>query len=118
VLIVDDEESILNVARKMLVRMGFEVLTARDGSEALDVYRQHHSEIVGLLLALPMPQLDGEEAFRELRRIDPGVKVLLCSGYSEQEATQRFVGKGLSGFIQKPFTFGELKAKFREVLEG
>ena len=65
------------------------------------MFREHADEIVGVLLDLTMPHMDAEEAFREMRRLRPGIPVILCSGYNEQEATQRFAGKGLAGFVQK-----------------
>jgi PAS domain S-box-containing protein len=116
VLIADDEETVRAVSKQMLERMGFGVLTARDGREALKVLGEHAGEIVCVLLDLTMPHMDGEEAFREMRRLHPGVVVILCSGYNEQDATQRFAGKGLAGFIQKPYRSDGLRAKLREVL--
>lgn len=117
ILLVDDEEVLLTVTSKMLVRLGFEVLTARDGLEALDVYRENRDAIVCVIMDLTMPNMNGEECFRELRRINGEVSVILCSGFNEQDATQRFVGKGLAGFIQKPYRFSTLSAKLREILE-
>ena len=116
VLVVDDESAVRSISRQMLKRLGFKALLASDGHEALDLLRQHESEITCVLLDLTMPQMDGEEAFREMRRISPGITVLLCSGYNEQDATQRFVGKGLAGFLQKPFTMGDLKQALAKVL--
>jgi two-component system cell cycle sensor histidine kinase/response regulator CckA len=118
VLIADDEETVRAVGKQMLERMGFDVLTAPDGREGVEVFREHAGEIVCVLLDLTMPHMDGEEAFRQLRRIRPGVKVILCSGYNEQDATQRFYGKGLAGFIQKPYTLAKLAAKMRLAIEG
>ena len=116
ILLVDDEETVRVVSKQMLERMGFTVLTAPDGREALKVFREHAGEIVCVLLDLTMPHMDGDEAFREMRRLHPGVTVILCSGYNEQDATQRFPGKGLAGFIQKPYTLAALEEKLREVL--
>ena len=65
---------------------------------------------------MTMPHLDGEACFRELRRLDPQVKVILTSGYNEQDIVSRFVGKGLAGFVQKPYTSGDLLPKIRETL--
>ncbi len=118
VLLVDDEQSILAVATSMLEMMGFTVVTASDGREALQVFREHEDDIVCVLLDLTMPRMDGGEAFRELRRIKPDVRVIMTSGYNEQEVTQRFVGKGLAGFLQKPFLYDALLASLREALEG
>lgn len=65
-----------------------------------------------------MPRMDGEETFREMRRIKPDMRVVLSSGYNEQEITQKFIGKGLAGFIQKPYRMAELGRKPREVIEA
>ena len=67
---------------------------------------------------MTMPHMDGEECFRELRHLDPTVRVLLTSGYNEQDATERFVGKGLAGFIQKPYRPADLLSKVEEVLRA
>jgi len=116
VLIVDDEETIRETAAVMLEDRGFTTLAAADGLDAVAIYRQRQEEIVAVLLDMTMPRLDGTGCFRELRRINPQVRVLLCSGYNEQEATSRFVGKGLAGFIQKPYTPDALLEKLQEVL--
>jgi two-component system cell cycle sensor histidine kinase/response regulator CckA len=116
ILVVDDEETVQAVASRMLESLGFRVLVANDGRHALSVYTEHKDSIVGVLMDLTMPRLDGEETFRELRRIDPQVRVLLMSGYNEQDAIARFVGKGLAGFIQKPFSIEDLKANLRSIL--
>ncbi len=116
ILIVDDEEAVRSIGRRMLERLGFTVFTANNGLEALECLREHRDEITCVLLDLTMPQMDGEEAFREMRRTSPDITVLLCSGYNEQDATQRFVGKGLAGFLQKPFTMRGLKRALMEVL--
>ncbi len=108
ILIVDDEEAVREVASLMLKRFGFDILTAGDGIEALEVYKENGSDIVMVLLDMTMPHMGGEETFTELRRINPDVRVLLCSGYNEQDATSHFTGKGLAGFIQKPFQLEKL----------
>ena len=101
----------------MLERLGFTVLTAADGREGMALYRAHADEIVCVILDLTMPRMDGEATFRELRRIREDVPVLMSSGYSEQDVTQRFAGKGLAGVIQKPYQSEALIAKLREALE-
>jgi PAS domain S-box-containing protein len=116
ILVVDDEETVRAVTSRMLEQLGFRVLTAADGREAQVVYREHKADISGVLMDLTMPHLDGEEAFRELRRIEPGVRVLLMSGYNEQDAIARFVGKGLAGFIQKPFNLDDLQEQLHKLL--
>jgi len=111
VLVIDDEESVRTVTGRMLKSLGFDVLTARNGREGLHVFSAHLDRISAVLLDLTMPEMDGEEAFRELRNIQPNARVILMSGFNEQEAGARFVGKGLAGFLQKPFTPDELRER-------
>ncbi|RUQ31308.1 MAG: response regulator [Candidatus Competibacteraceae bacterium] len=117
VLLVDDEESVRNLGNRMLERLGFKVLIAVDGQQALETFRELHNEIVLVILDLTMPYMDGEETFRELRRIDQKVRVIMSSGYTESEITPRFAGKRLSGFLQKPYTLDTLTQRLRDVLD-
>jgi nitrogen-specific signal transduction histidine kinase/CheY-like chemotaxis protein len=116
-LVVDDEDTVRTVAARMLAGMGFHILQAANGHEAVEIFLSHHGEIVGVLLDLTMPQLDGTATFSELRRIKPDIRVLLMSGFNEQDAVNRFAGKGLAGFIQKPFKAETLQAKLRAIFE-
>jgi len=116
VLVVDDEDYVREVTRQMLERCGLSVMEAKDGVEALEVYRENREEISMVLLDMTMPRLNGDETFRELQSLDPDVQVMLASGYNEQDATTRFVGRGLVGFIQKPFTLADFTTKIREAL--
>jgi PAS domain S-box-containing protein len=116
VLLVDDEETVRAVAGRMLARLGFEVVTAEDGRQALEQFRAEPDRFRVIILDLSMPHLDGEETFRELRRIRKDVKVLLSSGYNEAELVTRFAGKGLAGFLQKPYQLSALETKLRELL--
>ena len=118
VLIVDDDTSISRISRQMYKMMGFTTINAADGLEAIKVFREYSDEVVLVQLDLTMPQMGGEEAFAELRRINPAVRVLLTSGYNQQDATQRFTGEGLAGFIQKPFTYHELRAAVQGIIES
>jgi len=115
VLLVDDEETVIGIGAEMLKELGFDVLTAMDGREALEVFAQHQEKICCIILDLTMPHLDGEQTFRELRQLKPDVKVIMSSGYNEQEINQRFAGKGLAGFIQKPYRLSMLKETIRNV---
>jgi len=117
ILVVDDEETVRAPAQRMLERAGFTVLVAADGHEGVEMFRQHADEIAAVLLDMTMPRLNGEEVFRELRRHTPDVRVILSSGYNEQDAVERFTGKGLAGFVQKPYQSKDLIAKLRDVLE-
>ncbi len=115
ILVVDDEEGLRQTARLMLEDIGFEVCTASDGIEAVEVFERLHNKIQAVLLDMTMPRMDGKTAFREMRRIDANAKVILSSGYNEQEATSHFAGKGLAGFIQKPYHLTTLRQKFQEI---
>ncbi len=116
VLIADDEESVRAVGQEFLEAVGFRVLTARDGLEAVKHFSEHADEVSVVILDLTMPHMDGEEAYRELRRMRPDVRVILSSGYNEQDVTQRFSGKGLAGFIQKPYRMDDLLDTLHRVL--
>jgi PAS domain S-box-containing protein len=118
ILLVDDEESVLAVGSRMLERIGFRVLAATNGREALEIYRSRRDEIALVLLDLTMPEMDGEETFRELRRMDPGIRVVMTSGYTATEITPRFAGKRLTGFLQKPYTLAALMDCLRGPLDG
>jgi two-component system, cell cycle sensor histidine kinase and response regulator CckA len=117
VLLVDDDESVRAVGRKMLERIGFAVVTASDGAEAIARFRERGGDISCAIVDLTMPHVDGAETFRELRRMRPDVRVILSSGYNEQDVTQRFAGKGLAGFIQKPYQLATLVAVLSDVLK-
>jgi PAS domain S-box-containing protein len=115
ILLVDDDETVRTVGKQMIEHLGFKVLTAADGLEGLERFKKQHEDIDCVILDLTMPHMDGEEAFREMRRVQPDVRVILSSGYNEQEVTQRFVGKGLAGFIQKPYNMTGLKKVIKAV---
>ncbi|MCA9426464.1 MAG: response regulator, partial [Candidatus Omnitrophica bacterium] len=116
VLVVDDEDTVRILGKRILEKAGFEVLLASDGCEALEIYRRDGDNISLVLLDMTMPQMDGEEAFREIRKIRNDARVILSSGYNEQDATSNFAGKGLAGFIQKPYRPIDLVKKVREIL--
>ncbi len=116
ILVVDDEETVRSVFKHHLSYHGFHVFTANDGREALEIFKENQDLIDVIILDLTMPHMGGEDAFRQLRMIDPDVKVLLTSGYNEQEITGRFSGKGLAGFVQKPYKKADLMDLLREVL--
>ena len=108
VLLVDDEETVRGIGSAMLRALGFTPITANDGVEAIGLFQQT-ADIALVILDLTMPRMDGEKCFRELRQLDPLVKVVMSSGYNEQEVTGKFTGEGLSGFIQKPYRQSELR---------
>lgn len=116
ILLADDEEFVLDVTRKMLEHFGYTVLIASDGLEAIEVFQEHIDEICCILLDLTMPQLDGEQVFERIRKMKPSTKVIICSGYSEHHSTEKFAGKGVAGFLNKPFTLEALSRKLNQVI--
>jgi len=115
-LIVDDEETVRTVAARMIERLGFTVVLSADGREAMEKFRADPTRFTFVLLDLTMPHLDGEETFRQMRQLNPGIRVILTSGFNQQEAINRFTGKGLAGFIQKPFELSNLTQVIRSVV--
>jgi nitrogen-specific signal transduction histidine kinase/CheY-like chemotaxis protein len=116
-LVVDDEEGVRELARDTLERAGFRVLCAKDGREALEIFEKNADEIRLVLLDRTMPTTSGEETFEGIRALRPGARVILVSGYSRERASERFRGKGLDGFLEKPFLPATLLERVREVLE-
>jgi CheY-like chemotaxis protein len=116
VLVIDDEEIVRRTARATLERFGYDVVVAEDGRQGLDTFRRLADRVDLVLLDMTMPVMSGEETFRELRIIEPDIKVILSSGYNEVEAIRHFTGKGLAGFIQKPYTSAHLAEAVRSVL--
>ncbi|MCA9606653.1 MAG: response regulator, partial [Myxococcales bacterium] len=116
ILVVDDEPALRTFARESLTSYGYEVVLAPDGRAGLERFQQLRDRIALVVMDMTMPVMTGEECLREMRRIDPDVRVLLVSGYDEESASQRIEAEGLAGFLQKPFTATRLAAKVRELL--
>jgi len=117
ILVVDDEKSARLVARRMLEKHGFRILEAHDGLEGVEIFRKHQEEISAVLLDLTMPRMNGEEAMRKLRRIDPAVRVLFTSGFAETDPASGPEAGPLSGFLQKPFSGRALLQALDRLLE-
>ncbi|MEM7354791.1 MAG: response regulator [Acidobacteriota bacterium] len=117
ILVVDDEDLVLEVTREILESRGIEVLTAAGGKEALAIFDQRRGEIAAVVLDMTMPEMDGEEVFRQLRQLDPEARVILMSGYSRKKVPRRVFENGLGGFLHKPFRPQDLIDKLRETLD-
>ncbi|MBW2172382.1 MAG: PAS domain S-box protein, partial [Deltaproteobacteria bacterium] len=117
VLLVDDEEAIRQVGQELLETMGYHVLLASNGEEAIELYGRHSDDIDLVLLDIVMPQMGGGEAYERMKEINPDVKVLLLSGYSIDGEAADILQRGCNGFIQKPFTMKELSGRIREIVE-
>lgn len=118
VLLVDDEEMVTEVGEAILERLGYEVLPAHSGAEALEIYQSNRERIDIVILDMIMPGMGGSETFDKLREISPDIKVLLASGYSVDGQAEEILRRGCDGFIQKPFELGQLSNKLREIIEN
>ncbi|UCD80859.1 MAG: response regulator, partial [Desulfobacterales bacterium] len=117
VLLIDDEEMILDVGKSMLQKLGYHVLVAGSGSEALEIYRKDPNEIDLVILDLIMPEMNGGETYDRLKEIDPRVRVLFSSGYSLDGMANDILKNGSVGFIQKPFDIKKLSQNVRRALK-
>jgi CheY-like chemotaxis protein len=116
ILLVDDEEMVLDVCKRVLERIGFEVLEARNGKEAVAIYKNNLNRIRLVILDMIMPEMGGGDAFDELKKINPEIKVLLSSGFSLDSKAAEILKRGCNGFIQKPFNLKELSKKLETIL--
>jgi PAS domain S-box-containing protein len=116
-LLVDDEEGVRSVGSRMLSRLGFDVVTASNGHDAVDIYRARKDEVSVVLLDLTMPGLGGEDTLRELLAIDPGARVLVSSGFAQQDVASRFQGLAIAGFVAKPYSLTDLAERIAVALK-
>jgi len=117
ILVIDDEETVRNVARIALERCGYEVLAAEDGQKGVNLFEENPDAISLILLDMAMPGLSGEETLRRIRAIRPDTPVVVSSGFSETDARAKF-GDGISAFLQKPYTAKQLGAEIVSMLRG
>ncbi len=117
ILLVDDEEVVLDIGEQILDKLGYEVLSAMSGIEALELYEKNQDKIDMVLLDMVMPGMGGGEAYDKMREINSHIKVLLTSGYSIDGKAKEILERGCDGFIQKPFSIEELSNKIREILD-
>jgi PAS domain S-box-containing protein len=117
VLLVDDEDIIVDIGKKNLEKLGYKVITARNGKEAVELYKKSKGNIDIVVLDMIMPEMGGGETYDRLKEINPDVKVILSSGYSIEGQASEILKRGCDGFIQKPFRMKQLSSKINEVLE-
>jgi len=117
VLLVDDEAMILDVGTQILEAIGYRVLTANSGKQAIKIYTEKQNEIDIVILDIIMPEMDGGKTHDILKEINPDIKVLLSSGYSIDDQAKDILDRGCNGFIQKPFNIEDLSQKIREILD-
>jgi len=117
ILVVDDEDTLRELVKDVLETYGYRVMLAGNGEEALQVYRKHKEEIALVILDMVMPKMGGRETFLKLKELNPKVKALLSTGYSQNGKAQEILNSGVMGFLQKPYQAEELAAKVRKVLD-
>ena len=117
VLLVDDEEVILEVGKDLLEALGYRVIMARDGKEAIEAFGKNQEDIDLVVLDMVMPIMGGSEAYDRMKEINPNIKVLLSSGYSIDGEAAEILERGCNGFIQKPFRMNDLSEKIWEILD-
>jgi len=118
VLLVDDEQMIRNAGSRLIEKLGYRVLAAADGREAIRTFIENRRQIAAILLDLVMPVMDGAQALSSMREIDADVPILLCSGYSKDEGAKELLGKGADAFIQKPFDLADLEQILDSVVDN
>ena len=118
ILLVDDEEGTIRVEKLMLRELGYQVVPALSGKEAIELYKEKMIDLDLVALDMIMPEMNGKDTYDALKKINPDVKVLLVSGYSLNKQIEELMAQGCNGFIQKPFDIVQLSQKLREVLEN
>jgi CheY-like chemotaxis protein len=118
ILLVDDEAMVLDVGGQMVNKLGYMVLTAKGGKEAIDLYQANKDKIDMVILDMIMPDMGGGESYDRLKEINPEIKVLLSSGYTIDGQAKQILERGCNGFIQKPFTLKELSKKIRKTFDS
>ncbi len=117
ILIADDEPDVLTMLSEIFSHYGYDVVTAKDGYEAIRYFEENGSEIDLVILDMVMPNMGGRDCFRELKRLNPNVRAILSTGYGRNNAAQEMLNDGILGFVQKPYQISKLSEVVAEVLE-
>ncbi len=117
ILLVDDEQVIIDVARDMLEILGYRVIVAQDGQHAIDIYTEQKNDIALVILDMVMPGLSGADVFQALKAINPKVKVILASGYIMSRQIAAVMAQGCRAFMSKPYRLEDLAEKIREIID-
>ena len=116
VFLIDDDDMIADVSELILKKSGYDVVIAKSGKEAIEVYKEKHSRIDMVILDMILPDMGGGDTYDRLKEINPEIKVLLASGYDKDYQGSDIMERGCDGFIQKPFNMNELLEKIRGIL--
>ena len=117
ILLVEDEEGTIEVEELMFKKLGYSVMPARSGKEAIALYKENMMDLDLVALDMIMPEMNGKDTYDELKKINPDIKVLLVSGYSLNKQIEELIDQGCNGFIQKPFDIVKLSQKIRKIIE-
>jgi len=118
ILVIDDEEIILDVASELLATLGYTVIKAKSGKEAVDSYRRKSGEIDLVILDMIMPKMGGGKTYDLLKGINPEIKCILSSGYSIDKDAKEIMARGITTFMQKPFDIAALSQQITDALAG
>ena len=118
ILLVDDEEMVADIGKDLLEKLGYTILVAASGTEALKIFNANRDEVKLVILDMIMPDMSGGETFSRLKAIKPDAKILLSSGYSLNGRASKIMARGCNGFIQKPFNLKQISRKIREILDA
>jgi len=116
VLLIDDDETVAEVGKQMLKCFGYKVVSANSGNSALEFYKENQNRIDMIILDMVLPDMDGGDAYDRLKEINPGIKVLLASGYDIDHQAKDILERGCDDFIQKPFSISQISEKVRGIL--
>ena len=116
ILLIDDEETVINISEMMLIRLGYRVLKAQSGYEGLKLFEENKSAIDLIISDFEMPKMNGKEVMDKLRKIDPQIKVMLSSGALTEADEKNVINKGFNGFIKKPYDMNTLCEKMAEII--
>jgi CheY-like chemotaxis protein len=116
ILLIDDEETVIDISEMMLIRLGYRVLKAHSGYEGLKLFKKNKSTIDLIISDLEMPEMNGKEVMDKLREIDPQIKVMLSSGGLTEADEKNVINKGFNGFIKKPYNMNTLCEKMAEMI--
>jgi len=117
ILLVDDEEEVVNIGKNFLEKLGYKPLVARDGLEAVEIFKIHKDKISLVVLDLIMPGMNGRQAFAEIKKIQENSKILISTGYTVDGEIEDLLNQGCQGFIKKPFSLNEFSHALRKILD-
>jgi DNA-binding response OmpR family regulator len=116
ILVVDDEYNIRSMMKEIMEMSGLKVFTAGNGQDGVDLYKRNRKDIDLIIMDMVMPIMDGREAFKEIRKLNPKQKIFIISGYSQREDMEDLLENGAVGFMRKPFQVREIVDKVNEIL--